>query len=757
MDLWAWVNATEARLREQGHARLADLLDQIPSETCDDRHERVDALVSEALALAEAIDEPWLELFVRHWGLQSRILHRMDGAALGEAVSLVEFAHRDETRGCPQAVCAVQDLAAAYGFVDGPGYAPERLEVAREAEGRIDPTWSCFTCIATEYAAALRDQGDHAASLAFVEQKVAMLDAEGVPHAAHALSRARIDALLGLGRHQEALAFVAEDEKHGRDDAHHRLWRRLDRARLHVRLGDVAAARLALPTADEVRPTPLYYAAWVDAVAELVRAGAIPNDARLGATLQGFLERLERQGIGRMTLELAQIHGSLALGRGAVHIARRALAAMERAATLLHRPLDALDRIGQLRAALAAAPGLAEVVVPETAALVLAALASDDAHDPEKDLLLLEAAHARFGDDARVALALAGCQNAGGFESDAIATLDAFHRKTGDGDVVLRLGSLLLARPEDLAAVVERHRRLATDDASRAFADWLLARAAHASGDWKACLGHVDAVLLARPDGIASRVMYADAARRLGDHAAALAKLDEVVAMTPEGGPPDWDRMLVATLLGDHARVRESAKRVGIDLEGEGDGEGPIDTRMGFCRIRFEDDDRDEWALRISPVTARIIDIAPPPRAQRYRDVVAFEAIPLNAPPRNDEERQRHYCVYPWVATLTKGSHRAYVIDGIHPGEDVVDQLMDAAKALDCGFRVLSGDGYEVAGVRGLYCAVALPEPADEAAVCAALQRVIGDRKLAFAALARAAGAADLAERHAALAEELAL
>jgi hypothetical protein len=211
--------------------------------------------------------------------------------------------------------------------------------------------------------------------------------------------------------------------------------------------------------------------------------------------------------------------------------------------------------------------------------------------------------------------------------------------------------------------------------------------------------------------------------------------------------------MVVATLLGDHARVRESARRVGIELEGE----GPIDTRMGICRIRFEDDDHDAWALRISPVTARIIDIALPPRAQRYSDVVVFEAIPLNPPPRSEEERERHTWLYPCVATLTKGNHRAYAIDGLHPGADVVEQLMDAAKALDCGFRVLSGDGYEVTGERGLYCAVALPERIDEAAVCTALARVVGERKLAFTDLARAAGADELAERHAALAQELAL
>ena len=44
----------------------------------------------------------------------------------------IEFANRDETRECPQSVCVTQDLAGCYAKLDGPGYAQERLDVARE-------------------------------------------------------------------------------------------------------------------------------------------------------------------------------------------------------------------------------------------------------------------------------------------------------------------------------------------------------------------------------------------------------------------------------------------------------------------------------------------------------------------------------------------------------------------------------------------------------------------------------------------------
>lgn len=757
MDLWHWVNETEERLREQGQTRLADLVDRIPHDVCEDRHDRVDACVTEALALAKGVAEPWLELFLRHWWLQSRILHRMDGTALGDAVHLVELAHREETRACPQAVCAVQDLAAAYGHVDGPGYAAERLAVAAEAFEKIDTSWSCYTCIASEHAAALHDQGQYAESLAFLDQRAAQLMADGRAAALDGLARARVGALLGLGRYDEALAFVDDDDKNGRRHAHERVHRRLERARLLVRASRAKEARQALPTVAEVRPTPLFYGAWVDAATALVAAGEMDNDATLGATLQEFIERLDRQGVGHTTLVVAEAHGTLALARGAPHVAQRALDAMARASTRLHRPLAALDRIGRLRAAIAAAPRVSDVVVPETPELVLAALEKGDdgitaARDVEENLLLLEAAHMRFPGDASVALALSACQLAAGLARESVATLDAFHGRTGDDEALLRLGTLLLSRPDELGAVVERHRLAAKDDYSRVLGDWLLARAAHAGGEWKACLAHLDVVLRARPDANHARAMYADVARRLGDWTTALAKLDEIVERVPEGGPADWDRMSIATIVGDFDRVRASAARLGIALEGT----GPIDQRMGHCRIRF-DDGRDAWALRISPVAARIVDIALPPRVQRFGDVVVFDAVPLNPPPAPGEEPSHRAPVFPWMATLIEGKYRAYPLDGVHPGKAIVDALAAAAKALGGELHTLSGDDYRVGDERGLYAAVALPGGASEAALCAGLVAVLGDRRLVFVELARAAGDPELAARHAALASELGL
>ena len=90
---------------------------------------------------------------------------------LPEAVSLLEFAHRDANRACPQSVCTTQDLAVTYGLIDGKGYQQQRLNVAAETLERIDPSWPCFTCISSEYADALLADGRHEEAIVFLEEQ----------------------------------------------------------------------------------------------------------------------------------------------------------------------------------------------------------------------------------------------------------------------------------------------------------------------------------------------------------------------------------------------------------------------------------------------------------------------------------------------------------------------------------------------------------------------------------------------------------
>lgn len=97
-------------------------MEWLPTYTCDDEHEKVDALYPEGLALARGINDQWVEVFLRHWFLQSQVLHRENAKGmLDQAIALLDFSHQERTKDCPQRMCVVQDLANCYGIADGPG------------------------------------------------------------------------------------------------------------------------------------------------------------------------------------------------------------------------------------------------------------------------------------------------------------------------------------------------------------------------------------------------------------------------------------------------------------------------------------------------------------------------------------------------------------------------------------------------------------------------------------------------------------
>jgi tetratricopeptide (TPR) repeat protein len=634
-DLWGWVVTAARDLRKQGHGRLADVMMSLPTEVCQDRHARADALAAEGLALCQALDQPWIEVYLRHWQLQSRVLHRMEGeAALGECVDLVDRSHQPDTKRCPQSVCTVQDLASCYANVDGPGYARERLAVADEALARIDPSWPCFSCISSEKAAAIRDQGDAAGSLAFLDAQVAAMVLAGQPKAIHDMPRERVEALIALGRWDDALAYLDDGDENGRTSAHAVMDRRIARARLLARLGRLDEALRALPTAAEVAPTPLFFASYAEAVDLLARGGRIPNDGALGRTLAGFVDRLVKQGVLRDALHLAERHGLLAVERDALHTAQRALATMELIAAKLSRPLDAPFHVATMRAGfLRAEAELPEARTPEE---VLAHLAAERP-DPERALLVL-----------------------------------------------------------DLA-----------------------------------CREHPGDPALARARAQALR------AQGLPDEAA------EVMAALCEAHPDDVDLAI-------------SAKRLGMDLPGE----GVIDAAGEPCHLRF-DDGQDLLAQRTGPVTARVLGISVPPRAQRYGEVWVFQARPLNAPPSDDQERERHLWTYPVVTRLHPSPFQVFFLFGLHPGEQSLASIQAALEEVRCRLHVLSGERYLVGddGARGIYAALPVPDDAPLAEVHATLVRSVEScgAELTWADLALAAGEETVAAALAATARRLGL
>ncbi|MFO0559886.1 MAG: hypothetical protein U0269_17840 [Polyangiales bacterium] len=766
MDIWSWVRARRKELLAEGNSRLAELLYALPDHVVDLRHHQVDALVPEAIALSRARKDPWLELFFRHWDLQSRVLTRMHGeSALSSAVDLVDFAHRPETEGCPQSVCTIQDLAACYGIVDGPGWAPERIEVTHETLARIDPTWGCFDCISAEHADALRDGGRLEEAEAFLQRQIAAkLAKDPNDELDRFCGMTRVSILSDLGRNDEALALV-ERQLAGREDSVNRtLLRRAHKARVLARMGRADEAVKALPTLAEFVDAIDGYDLWSDAALLLVRAGALANDSALGFSIGTMVSRLDKNGAVRSTLHVAERHLELSVARGAVWSARRSLATMERCLPRLRKELDALDRVQKARALLAQREGSLSIELPESADALLASLGdATEARDADRDLPVLEAARAKWPEHEPLLLSLSSALYAAGAREDAIALLEERVRSSEPTeDVVLRLGNMLLREESARFAAYEAliHARSSREEI-KVLPGFLRGASALEQERWSEARDGLRPAVEARADGFNARRMLARALLRAGEDGAreALSRLSEIEAGGELARNDHWDRMSAATIVGDWATVRASARALGLDVL---EGEGAIDERWELCVLAVEDEDgiHELIAGRTGPATARVLHVAGPGEEQRFGDVWVFDTRPLNRAPEPDadeETRRRHRWKYSAVHRLHRGDFRVVELDGARPSPEQYERFAIALEARGIEVRQGGGDQYRLkdprdsaAEIPAIYVRLAVPGSIDDRSLSALLDAATDgfELPLTWPALAESVGDAALIEAH---------
>jgi len=309
--IWQWTYAVEIELLENGETRLAQILRRVPTASCDGLPEEVEALVAEALPMVRRLKLPWLEVFFRHWRLQSRVLKGCDvsGDTAREAVALLEFANRDETRDCPQSICVAQDLAASFGVLDGPGYVEERVRAAEESLSRIDASRDCFACISGELVSALSDDRR------FDEAVERARDVRRRRKAAHVfgeLASSYCDALLALGRNEEALEVsrLRIPRSSGTRDSTRRLIQSLALARL----GRRDEALQQVPSTDRLEA-----ADWTDylrARRALPGGGLQPAGEDLQRLIAEWSDTLERRNAQYPRARLHKIAAEISLNEG---------------------------------------------------------------------------------------------------------------------------------------------------------------------------------------------------------------------------------------------------------------------------------------------------------------------------------------------------------------------------------------------------------------------------------------------------------
>lgn len=709
MNIWAWVYDKQEQLRERGQHRLAAVMDELPTAVCDMRHEQAEAMVPEGLALATDIEEPWVEIFLRHWLMQSRVLHRYQGRDnLEDCVALLEFSHRPGNHDCPQSLCVVQDFANCYGVTDGPGYVQERLSVTEEALGRIDPTWPCFECISLERATALRDSGRLQDAVDFIDAQLEAATAADVVRSHDKMFRNKAHCLVLLGRSEQALSLLRAAPPSSASGESGAVGYKVALAETLVAVGQPQDASRVLPALDDIDDSDRRDWLWVHE--QLVAAGCRDNDLELGRQAAAIVHRLEANGALWSTAETALMAARLAAGRGL----------RVQAQTLTHLAMHARAQLKaphHLDDALTRTRNIIEETAPES---LDPSITTPDALDssalpeaPDAALEVLGAACTRWPDDTRLATLQGAVLSHLGLMSGSRRHLEEFLRAHPDaGDVAQALGKVLrdTGQHEDLEALV-RDRFDADDPMGR----WLLATSHERAGRLALAIDGFNAVLKFDPDADPARARLCEIAskQRRWDDALALSG-----ALVERHGPGshDWDRIVAATALGRWDLVRTSARRLGMELDASDD---PIDENWGGAWIRTS---RGQvyGATRTGPVTARIETITGNQEdRERQDDVVLFDPAPVD----RDETAEPPLLTYRELDVLCQGQQRAFTIDAVHPGEDALKKLVETMGDVSLRLQRRSGDEYmlTVPGqdgaqhevVPGVYLSAAVPASTD--------------------------------------------
>ncbi|MEV7772775.1 hypothetical protein [Kitasatospora sp. NPDC086791] len=767
-DIWSWVRDTHQQLAEAGHHRLADAIVELPEHATEGRNDQLDALYPEALAAARSLGLPWVEVYLRHWRMQNLLNKRQQGeAVMPEAIDLLDFAHREETAGCPQSVCVVQDFAICHARVDGPGYVAERLDVVGETLARIEPGRACYDCLSREYSDALEDDGRAAEALDHLDTAANRMLAAG-QRISLRFHQARAGTLHLLGRYEEVLELLdtaerAEQAQGHRLDERDQRWGAMLRARALAALGRTEEALALLPDRAEAELHADLRPAWTQTVELLVAAGAWENDAELGAVLAGWAGYLDTAGAHRPCVDLLLAAGRLALARGARTVALTLAATGERKLTRLRRTDGVSEEVAALRAAAEALPEpelpvppgeltayLAEVEVPFETGADLLSVALDRYRGEQAGAT---------GPTVLLATVLGGLGHA---RAAADLLWQRLEADPADRELTGTLGEMLIdARDADGV------RRLADRLAGAAPADahWMRARWAAAESRWAEVLEQCEAILALDDAVLNTRRLAARAATELGDHATAQRFHQEVLERAlPAGEIPEeeghravqepdlWHLITAASANRDWAVVRSTGALLGIEFD---EPDGPVDEEWQLVTVRAtrtNGSTADLPAVRTGPATARILPVLGEDLTLNHGDVVVFAPALLERPPAEDapeEERRRWRPAFELLTLLDPAGYTTYWIDGGWPGDEPWGTLRERLQEAGYAVWAYSGEQYRITDpadddgtLPGIYAAVGVPPTASAAEADALLHRLTGDwpHPLAWPALAEAAG-----------------
>lgn len=700
MDIWDWVFRLENDLEEAGHEHASKLIEQLTTEILEMNIGKAEALIPEAIALSRSLKNPWLEVFFRHWEMRNRIGNKSEGeSVLAEVVSLFEFAHRDETITCPQTVCVTQDLSACYANIDGPAWVEERKAVCNETFERIDPSWSCFHCLSCEYADALLDEGKPEEALDYLKAQGEKITTFG-EEVSEAIRTFEVHALLRLNQPEKALAILekCEADVDGYDWPVSKQDRHILKAHTLALLGKVDESWEILPAWNDVAPR--YYLSWVRAVNALLNKEPEKNTWSLGSAIQAVLTHFVEVGAHRRCIEVAEVQIKLALARGSVWTAKKALVIAYETLPKLRAPLGADKLLAALSTEVEHHSAQASLPVPAEALLAWlndqASQNEEAGRNPEQELeLLILAVEERPNDEQLIDITVSALQACSATkEAEALLWRYIENNHEQESDLAYQLLGLLV-RGNKLAEL-ERLANYYTDT-QPTIALWCRIQQAYHQSNYaeakQRCLKMYEIV----PSYLgAPRVLVAIAVQE--DNFAEAEKWQQIIVdkITDDSTSDVWDLLTYSCANQNWVLARSIAKQLEITLEST---EGVINEDWGWIRVEVvEENEKIEYLARCTgPVTAVIKEPAHPSKQQRVDDKVVFDAAQLAPVPEDEEERKNFIPLYRMVKTLKQGDFgRTWFVDGVYPGEEMFKAFEDIIDAKGWRIWVNSNQNYQV-------------------------------------------------------------
>jgi len=750
MDIWNWVDKLTDDLIEAGQENASSNIYALTNLVCDLEYERAASLVQEIKALGKSIGNPWLEVYAGHWEMRNRLGYNFEGeSALADVIRLFEFAHRDNTKECPQSVCVTQDVSTCYGNIDGPGWAEERIAVCDETLARINPKWTCFYCISAEKALALEGSSRPEEAFAFLDNQIKILLEAGIKYD-NDFFLTQAGMLIRTGRYEEALLVIEkfEDEEDENKDNSKQTTQAcmLHKIEALAKLGrDEEAWKLLPPlaeTAYDDRPI------WIRAVSVLLQRAPERNDWCLGRELQQTLDHFSRVGSHRPLIDAALLCARLALQRQSAWNARCILELAKRHQPKLRADHGALAALNLLQAEIEA-ESVQPLPVPSEQLIhwITERGEKNQSRNPEEEIEWLLAAHNERPDDIDILECFIEALQACAAFEDAIEWMWRYVKRHSQEETRIGfrlLDSLLwMGKADEVERLASLYR-----ESQPVFALWCKARQGFKDGDWPTAVENCRRLLEQSPNSQGARGLMAQALRRQGNHHEAVDCYQIMVEHLENPNDGLWDLMTSASAIQDWDTVRTAAKKLQIELSTD---QGPIEEDWGTIIIRYQENSSevDYYAQRTGPATARIFENAIPGKPQHIRDWVVFDGTILEKPPEDEEEQKNFIRTYAFECLLESGGYGpSWLADGVHPGEEAYQAFCEAIKKLGCCSWVHSNPEYTVTDSEdgqewpGFYFSIAAPTSISTRELDKWLNEYTSQWKhrLSWARLAQAAG-----------------